>query len=1059
VSHESTSLTRQGVSALFGIPFTEEQLDAITAPHGPAVVIAGAGSGKTALMSARVVWLVAHGEVTPDQVLGLTFTNKAAGELSARVRKALRLLAGPDEAVDDGEPTISTYHAYAATLVREYGLWAGYEPRAQLLTDAQRVQLAEWVVRRARGPFPALGLRLTTLTERLLTLDGELNEHLADPSEVLAHDEALIAELNAIEAHEGKLTAGPAKARSTARARMELTPLVEEFRREKVRRERVDFGDHMASAARLAEQVAEVAGGERQKYATILLDEYQDTSMAQRRLLVALYGSGHPVMAVGDPFQAIYGWRGASVRNILTFDHDFGDPEPAPVFALGQNNRSGGVILSAANVVAEPLRVAFPEVAELRPQRGRRSSGELTVGLYLTAAEELAAVCDTVATEVAEGRPPSEIAILCRESKVFPDLISGLTDRGVPVDVVGLSGLLELPEVVEVVSVLEVLHDQTANPSLVRLLSGPRWRIGPADLAQLGSRARQLAGGSPGRSGGGSAPEDMSVDAQLREAVAGIDPAETVSLVEALEDPGPGPFSTAARERFAELSHELQALRAVLHQPPDVAIATIVRTTGLDIELATNGSPRDHLDALLEQARAFTAAGGGSGVGAFLAYLALARRYRSALAVPAPSGADGVALLTVHKAKGLEWHSVYVPQVVEGVFPSGQSRSTPLTSPALLPYSLRGDAADFPRVATWVGNKGVDDFAAAVARRELDEDRRLAYVAITRAAEHLVVTGHRWGPTQQTARKVSPYLQTLASHCAAGGGTVVRWAEEPVGGTNPALDDKVVLPWPVVGDAEAAAAREEAAVMVLEALARSAIDPTDDLEALDDGARQRVLTWDADIDALIAEAEREDVGTDELPAALSASSAVALLREPNVAAQRLRRPLPKPPAAAAYRGTRFHEWVEARFGQVPLIDVDSLVPEGESDADHDLEELRVAFLAGPYADRRPIAIEAPFQLLLGEHLVSGRIDAVYEVDRGDGTLPAGTRYEVVDWKTGRHSADPLQLALYRIAWAELHDIAVDQVAATFYYVASGRVERPDELPDRTALVEWWRRST
>ena len=142
------------------------------------------------------------------------------------------------------------------------------------------------------------------------------------------------------------------------------------------------------------------------------------------------------------------------------------------------------------------------------------------------------------------------------------------------------------------------------------------------------------------------------------------------------------------------------------------------------------------------------------------------------------------------------------------------------------------------------------------------------------------------------------------------------------------------------------------------------------------------------------------------------------------------------------------------------------MPEGEAEPDHDLEELQVAFLAGPYADRRPVAIEAPFQLVLGDNLVSGRIDAVYEVegeaesgDDGRGGLPPGTRYEVVDWKTGRHPADPLQLALYRIAWAELHQIPVEQVAATFYYVPTARVDRPADLPDRAALTEWWGRLT
>ncbi len=1047
-----SSLTRSGISDLFDIPFTSEQLDAITAPHQPAVVIAGAGSGKTALMSARVVWLVAHGFVEPSAVLGLTFTNKAAGELSARVRSALRLLDSSPDAWAEGEPTISTYHSYAAALLRDYGLWVGLEPSAQLLTDAGRVQLAESVVRGAPGPFPALGVRLTTLTERLLTLDAELNEHLVDVGALMDHDDALIAELDALEMLDGKLTADPKQARQVARARLELAPLVAEFRRQKRLKERVDFGDQMAAAALLAEEVEAVGAGERDRFATVLLDEYQDTSMAQRRLLVALFGGGHPVMAVGDPFQSIYGWRGASVRNILTFDRDFGDPEPAPIFALGQNNRSGGVVLAAANALAEPLRAVFPEVAELTPQPQRAQSGELVVALYGTAAEEIDAVCDAVATEISAGRPASEIAILCRESKVFTRFITGLEQREIPVDVVGLSGLLQLPEVVEVLSVLDVLHDPTANPSLVRLLTGPRWRIGPVDLAHLGKRARELADGDRHDQ---PAMRDESVQGQLREAVTGIDPAETVSLIEALEDPGTGNYSSVARQRFAELAEELRHLRAVLHQPPDVAIVRVVAAIGLDVELAAHGHTTHHLDALVEQARSFTASGGGAGVGPFLGYVALARRYGSVLAVEPPSGGDGVSLLTVHKAKGLEWQSVYVPQVVDGVFPSGQSRSTPLTSPALLPYALRGDAADFPAVDTWSGNKGVAAYKQAVQERERGEDRRLAYVAVTRAAEKLHVSGHRWGPTQSAPRRISPYLQVLAHLCESGGGTVAHWEEEPTDRQNPQLAEQIAVQWPPNGDAGVAQAREAAAAAVLAASSRARGD--NDGEPLADAQSEQIATWDADIAALLAEAERQEVSHPPLPAALSASSAVEFLRNPLRAAEHLRRPLPRPPATAAHRGTRFHQWVETRFGQVPLLDLDSLVPEGEADPDADLASLQEAFLAGPFADRQPVAIEAPFQLVLGEHLVAGRIDAVYA-----GSEPAShgeEQFEVVDWKTGSHPADPLQLALYRLAWAELHGIPVDQVTATFYYVATGRIERPHDLPDRAALTEWWRRST
>ena len=223
--------------------------------------------------------------------------------------------------------------------------------------------------------------------------------------------------------------------------------------------------------------------------------------------------------------------------------------------------------------------------------------------------------------------------------------------------------------------------------------------------------------------------------------------------------------------------------------------------------------------------------------------------------------------------------------------------------------------------------------------------------------------------------------------------------------------------------------------------------------------RELVGEWDRDIEALLREARRVGAGDEALPPLLSATSAVAVLRDPGAARRRIRRPLPRPPADAARRGTRFHEWVEARFGQVPLIDLDGIGEDADQIDAAELATLQEAFLAGPYADRQPLAVEAPFQMVLGSATVAGRIDAVYRVDDSDDSLPPGTAFEVVDWKTGRHPADELQLALYRVAWAELNGIPVDAVAATFYYVASGRVDRPRGLPDREALTRAWTTAT
>lgn len=368
---------------LLGIPFNREQVAAIGAPLRPAVIVAGAGSGKTTVMAARVVWLVGSGAVRPEQVLGLTFTNKAAGELAERVRAALRQAgvgqppadgdwaAGPDgEAL--GEPEISTYHAFAGRLLKEHGLRIGIEPDVRLLADATRFQLAAKVLRTARGPFPALTGTFTGLVADLTALDGELAEHLVTPERLRAHDEDLLDALAGVRLSNEDLRAVPA----AARARLELLRLVEDYRRRKSAAGLMDFGDQIAAAARLAQQRPEVGALLRDQYRVVLLDEYQDTSVAQRLMLAGLFGAGpdgpapgHPVTAVGDPCQAIYGWRGASVANLDDFPRHFpaADGTPADRYALSENRRSGGRLLALANGLAAPLRAMHEGVEALRP--------------------------------------------------------------------------------------------------------------------------------------------------------------------------------------------------------------------------------------------------------------------------------------------------------------------------------------------------------------------------------------------------------------------------------------------------------------------------------------------------------------------------------------------------------------------------------------------------------------------------------------------------------------------------------------------------------------------
>ncbi|MEU7717991.1 ATP-dependent DNA helicase [Streptomyces tibetensis] len=826
---------------LLGIPFTPEQTACITAPPAPQVIVAGAGSGKTTVMAARVVWLVGTGQVAPEQVLGLTFTNKAAAELAERVRKALVKAGVTDpDAIDPdnppGEPVISTYHSFAGRLLTDHGLRIGLEPTSRLLADATRFQLAARVLREAPGPYPALTRSFPDLVGDLLALDSELAEHLVRPEALRAYDAELLLTLRGAKLSNADLRKVP----DAAAARRELAELVTRYRAVKRERDLLDFGDQIALSARLA-GIPEVGRLLREEFRVVLLDEYQDTSVAQRVLLAGLFGegTGHPVTAVGDPCQAIYGWRGASVANLDDFPEHFAhaDGRPATRQALSENRRSGGRLLDLANGLAEPLRALHAGVEALRPAPGAERDGTVRCALLPTHAEEIDWAADSVAHLVRTGTAPGEIAVLCRTATDFAEIQGALVARDVPVEVVGLSGLLHLPEIADLVAVCEVLQDPGANASLVRLLTGPRWRIGARDLALLGRRARLLVAHA-------RVADDDDQDRRLAEAVEGVDPSEVISLADALdtflETPLDGrgdddglPFSSDARVRFARLATELRELRRSLADPLMDVLHRVLAVTGLEVELSASphalaARRRETLSNFLDVAASFAAGDNEATLLAFLGFLRTAAQYEKGLDNALPGGDNTVKVLTAHKSKGLEWDVVVVPGLVTGTFPSSQGREKWTSQGKVLPHGLRGDADTLPDVESWDA-KGLKAFHEAMKDHQHTEELRLGYVTFTRPRSLLLGSGHWWGPTQKKRRGPSAFLQALYEHCEAGYGEIEAWADEPAEDEeNPALHrataDQV---WPLPLDETALARRRAAAETVLAHL--------EDLAAREDG--------------------------------------------------------------------------------------------------------------------------------------------------------------------------------------------------------------------------------
>jgi DNA helicase-2/ATP-dependent DNA helicase PcrA len=1029
--------------ALFGIPFSPDQVAAITAPHDrPSLISAGAGSGKTTVMAARVVWLVGHHGIEPGRVLGLTFTKKAAAELGQRVRAGL-LGMGDARAIADlfdayGEPTISTYHAFAGTLIDEHGLRLGIEPGQTVETDALRFQRAARVVRRYRGALPHLTTKLTATIERVLALDANLSEHLVSLDELRAFDRGTVAAIDRLD----KTTADVTKARSVALERLDLADLVAAYRDDKQVAGVMDFSDQMAWGAGLALQRPEVGEMLRERFQVVLLDEYQDTSVTQRRMLQGLFsgpdaahGRGHALSAVGDPAQAIYGWRGASSDNMAYFHSHFptAEGDSGPVFGLRVSRRCHRDVLAIANRVAQPFYDDFDGLEPLSAPPGEVRDADITAARYLTVSEEFDVLIDHV-VEARLANPNEEIAVLLRRRAEMARLTSALRARSVDAEVVGLAGLLSLPHVVDVVSLLELTADATANPAMLRLLAGERFRIGPRDLALLGERAGFLAREFRLES-------DQTLEARLSDAVTGSDPTEIVSLSDAVEDPGTAEYSAAALARFADVTRILRTMRHSSGSSVADRVGLAIRLLDLDIEtrLLDTGAA-DDLAALVEVAGDVGGRDGTDSLAGFLAYLRAEDEQGQGLEVPARARPGAVQVLTIHAAKGLEWDRVFLPFVVGGQFPSTQGRDRWTSNPKGFPYPLRGDANVLPVLQGWT-RADIDELVQAFRADEYMEEVRLGYVACTRARRALHVSGHWWGRDQKNPLKPSAFLETIRDGVTELSQRVLAWVDPPTESSNPELQREPVA-WP--RPPGALVARRAAAVLV-----RAGAGVSETPSALVD--------LDEEIQALRVEHDRLAASFEvDLPSTLSATSVLKLVDDETDFARSLARPMPRQPSAAARLGTRFHAWVEAHYGQQQvLLDPTDLPGRGDVDlaSDVDLAEVIERFRSGPFGDRLPAAIEAPFSLVLGEQQIIGRIDAVFH-DVVDGR----ERWQVVDWKTNRSAnADPLQLAIYRLAWAELKDVDPTDVSAAFYYVRLGEVQLFDDLPGRAELEELVRR--
>jgi DNA helicase-2/ATP-dependent DNA helicase PcrA len=1037
---------------------TPEQIAIISAPLEPAVVIAGAGSGKTETMSARVLWLVANKIVRPDEILGLTFTRKAAGELSIRVRKRLRQLkeAGLLDKNIALDTAITTYHSYAGRILSEHAIRLGIDATSDPLGDAALWQLASDVVRNWPDEEFTNESAVSTVIDDVIGLAKLVLEHQVSFESIQREDEKTLAELQRLG---GTSNEEVRKVGRIARQRIAILPMVEEFIKRRRDDGQLSFDDQMSIAADIAEKYPEACELERAKYKVVLLDEYQDTSQSQVRMLSALFGGGHPVMAVGDPCQAIYTWRGASAGTIGTFAKYFpksAGQSGADLFNLSITFRNDKKILEIANSISDQIRsTSSVRVDPLRP-RDTAGDGEIAYGVFETLDAEAQGISEYfhkhwfAPERMAKDEDKrTSFAVLVRKRSQISIIESALRARNIPTEVIGVGGLIYIAEVADVLSLMKVVTNPEAGTALMRHLTGPRLALGAKDIAALGAYSRRrakeshedshsfiakIAAGNPD-----SAEADDLFIGSLIDALDEIDQCDKESRAQ---------FSDVGFTRLSRFAADLRRLRSRAGGSIIDLITEIENYLNLDLEVSLRDGTRNgrrHLERFLDEASKFARSGGS--ISAFIEWLDVTSKKEGGLKSGAPEvRSDVVQLLTVHTAKGAEWDFVAVPGLAEGTFPSNNTNDPDnwITNERQIPFALRGDGDELPVFSLAQCSKDseagkvISAYAKSCSAIKKQEEIRLGYVAVTRARTHLLCTTSWW---REGAKSVDP--SELFTHVAnvahERGGILLSETPAPEDGVrNPIEINPDTGYWPrdPLGDRRA---DFDAAVALVQKSSAHSLKAAGD-EVID--------SWIHDAQALIAEVKLRSSGSIEvaLPSRISTSTLVALHEDSEALALAIRRPVPRSQDPYSRRGTEFHMWVEKQFSAMTLFDDSYMDYFDPIEEDGKLEDLKQAWLRSAYANRTPAAIEVPFESVVGGVLIRGRIDAVYETSDG---------FEVVDWKTGSKQlgeSAAIQLAMYRLAWAKLKNIDVTKVSAAFHYVPTSVTDKRADLLDEVGLV-------
>jgi ATP-dependent DNA helicase UvrD/PcrA len=600
------------------------QLDAVEHTEGPLLILAGAGSGKTRVLTHRIAYILDQGLAAPEEVLAITFTNKAAGEMKDRVA----LLVGPDSR----KMWVSTFHAFCARILRVHAEKLGYKREFTIYDGADQVRLV-------KRSIVELGKDPKRFNPRSFAAQISAAKNiLATPDDYLRSTEGYIAE--------------------------NVAEVYDLYQRRLYENNAMDFDDLIMQTVALLEVFPEVRERYQTRFKYIHVDEYQDTNHAQYRLVNILAAAHRNLCVVGDDDQSVYSWRGADIRNILDFERDY--PE-AKVVKLERNYRSTQTILDAANAVVANNASRKPKELWTAGPQGERIR-------IFTASDEYAEarfVVSEIERLIDAGARPADVSVFYRTNAQSRALEDVLVREGVPYQVVGGVRFYERAEIKDAMAYLAVISNPSDSGALERIINVPKRGLGATSVARLQEHAR--------RSG-------VSLYDALAGADAGADAAD---------------LTGAAKKACRAVRDLFEGWRVAAQEVlPAELIGAVLDESGYRAELVAENtveseSRLENLEELINAAREYERVEPEPTLAGFLQEQALYSEQ------DALSGEGGrVALMTLHNAKGLEFDHVFVVGMEEGTFPHARS----------------------------------------LDEQNLEEERRLAYVGITRARRSLTLT-------------------------------------------------------------------------------------------------------------------------------------------------------------------------------------------------------------------------------------------------------------------------------------------------------------------------------